>query len=242
MISYYETYWTWKNDGDEEEHTGGTIEITNANSSNNYTRECGGVEIQTGTPITLWAKVYPLSDQYYDNHLLLPSFVTSNTIFTLTRLSPVTVITFSDITPSSFKVSWNQVSNAVGYEVHLYLNDELLSSTTTNGSALTYTNLMHETTYKIGIITNADGINYANSLESEKASVTLLPLYFLDPPRNIVLTARTETTLTFVFDPPASVEGLTGYTVACNDQSYTVDKNNRIITITNLIENVDYIV
>ena len=222
--------------------TGGTLEITYANSSNEYTRECGGDFINTGTPITLHAQVFPLQNQYYENHLLLPSYVTANTILTLTRLPMVDDLVFSDITPSSFKITWSQIPFAIGYEVHLYTGDTLISSITVNATTLSYTGLVHDTTYKIGIITNADGIDYANSLESELSEVTLLPLYVLDPPRNIVLTARTETTLTFIFDPPENVGGLTGYTVNCNNVNYQVDKDNRIVTVTNLTEDVEYIV
>lgn len=53
MVAYYETYWTYRTPGELDEHTGGTVEKSFVNSSNDYTRECGGENIQTGTPITL---------------------------------------------------------------------------------------------------------------------------------------------------------------------------------------------
>ena len=75
----------------------------------------------------------------------------------------VTTITITNLSPSSFNVVWNTVPNAIGYQVFLYLGDgdegdTPISSTTTNGSALTYTNLSADTTYSIRIIANADGI------------------------------------------------------------------------------------
>ena len=193
-------------------------------------------------------KVEELMDdfaKYLDNKDIQVDYVdyTSKTILTLTRLFPPTlIIVAEETTPSAFKVVWNEIENAIGYEVHLYTGDTLISSVTINSTSLTYTGLVHETTYKVGAISNADGIDFANSLESELVSVTLLPLWRLDPPRNIVLTARTQTSLTFIFDAPASTEGLTGYTVECNNVSYEVNKDNRIVNITGLIEDVEYTV
>jgi hypothetical protein len=186
--------------------------------------------------------VHPLDGSFYENHLLDASFITAKTIFTLTRLPFVSNVDISGLTPSSFVIYWDEVEHAIGYELHLYLDDEKISTTTVNTNSATYTNLKHDRTYKVGIITNADGIEYASSLESPLVEVTMLPLQKLNPPRNIVLTARTETTLTFVWDEPESVEGLVSYLVRCNGNVTTIDKNVRMVTLTNLIEDQEYTV
>ena len=160
----------------------------------------------------------------------------------------VTTITITNLSPSSFNVVWNTVPNAIGYQVFLYLGDgdegdTPISSTTTNGSALTYTNLSADTTYSIRIIANADGIEYADSLISHAEHTHLDPLIPLDPPQNIQLVDRTESTLTFTWEPPESVVGLTGYTVSIRGVGdYVVDANTNTITLTNLREGVEYVV
>ncbi len=197
MVSAYTTYWGWIDSGGTEHYIDGSTATTQTK-----TRECSGANIDPGTPIILWAQQTPNENEYYAGEHLLPSLFTSCTITTLSRLAPVSVITPNKLSPSSFEVSWNTVQHAIGYTVYLYLGngndgDTPISSTTTNGTALTYTNLSADTRYSIRIISNADGIEYADSLLSYSEHVDLDPLIKLDPPQNVTLTNTTNTSLTF---------------------------------------------
>ena len=76
------------------------------------------------------------------------------------------MVAIEDTTPSSFTVIWDGVDNAVSYDVDLYKGGNLVSSTNTTEPTITYENLSYDTEYSVTIVTNADGVDYADSYES----------------------------------------------------------------------------
>lgn len=257
MVSNYDMYWTWFDASQGIDVTAESWTTSSQTVDNSVLKRCFDANITAGTPITLFVRTNPLPDQYFQNHLLQPSLLTSATYYTLTRLGVPQTAAFSDITPSSFKITWGAVDSAVTYETRLYKNNEPQTSVTVNEGVLfqTFTGLTHDERYEVRFVSKADNINFADSEESipipeeNKWFVTLASLIPLEPPTNIVLQGRTSSSLTFTWDPPASVEGLTGYTVVVvldvlgeevEIRRYTTLPNQRNITINGLTEDVEY--
>lgn len=97
----------------------------------------------------------------------------SSSFTTLGLPSPV-ASSATDITSGSLTANWTTVANATGYDVKLYLNTFLVSTTNVPGQAsntLSITGLKMGTTYNYTITAKGDGVTYLDSEPSAASAV-----------------------------------------------------------------------
>ena len=100
---------------------------------------------------------------------------------TASPLATPTVGTASSITATGFTANWTAVTNAVGYDVKVFLGTNLISTTNVSGqtsSSLAITGLMSGLTYTYKIIAKGDVTNNSDSeLSTASTSFTTLDPY-----------------------------------------------------------------
>ncbi len=100
---------------------------------------------------------------------------------TAAPLSPPVVGSASSITDKGFTANWTSVTNAIGYDIKVYLGPNLISTTNVSGQATqsaVITGLMPGLTYTYKVIAKGDVTNYSDSEPSEASTdITTLDPY-----------------------------------------------------------------
>ena len=144
----------------------------------------------------------------------------SSTVSAKTALSAVTGGKVSSATATGFKLSWNKVSGATGYQLYLYTGGKWVYKykTTTNSKTVTGAKLGSKYYFRIRAYRTVSGKNYYGPFSSNVKAQCVLTA-----PATVKLSAVTANAATLTW---SSVSSATGYQVYLKSGSSWVKKAN----------------
>lgn len=171
--------------------------------------------------------------------LLFAVLLTAITLSAQTQLASPTIGSPTVATSSGFTSNWTVVSNALSYNVKIYLNGTttLVTNKVVYGQAtatLAISGLTGSTAYQCTVTALGDGVTYSNSPESSFSTsiTTLSPTLATSAPTANAATAITSTgfTANWSLASAATSYTITVYDASSNIVFYTPNLGNSVVT------------